>query len=275
MHAVELSAGPIAYRDTGGDGPTLVLVHGLVMDNSLWDAVIARLDDTHRCIAPTLPLGGHRAAMRPTADLGLGGQAALLGEFIDRLGLEDIVLVANDWGGPILTAVDRPDRLTGLALIAVEAFDNIPPGLPGRVAAAIARVPGGVGVAARALRVPRLRRLPITLGWMTATSISDDMARGWTHGLVTDRGVRHDLRRYATTDDTHLLDEACRRLAHLDVPSVVMWSRTDRVMPPDHARRLADLLPRAELIWCEDGRVLLPLDRPDDVANAIRRLAAR
>jgi pimeloyl-ACP methyl ester carboxylesterase len=61
MNQIELSAGTIDYQDTGGDGPTLVLLHGLLMDASLWDDVIADLSVDHRCVAPTLPLGaGHR-----------------------------------------------------------------------------------------------------------------------------------------------------------------------------------------------------------------------
>ncbi len=41
MTQIELSAGTIDYTDTGGDGPVLVLLHGLLMDASLWDGVIA------------------------------------------------------------------------------------------------------------------------------------------------------------------------------------------------------------------------------------------
>ena len=37
MNEIELSAGTIEYQDTGGDGPVLVLLHGLMMDASLWD----------------------------------------------------------------------------------------------------------------------------------------------------------------------------------------------------------------------------------------------
>jgi pimeloyl-ACP methyl ester carboxylesterase len=37
MSEIELSAGTVEYRDTGGDGPVLVLLHGLMMDAALWD----------------------------------------------------------------------------------------------------------------------------------------------------------------------------------------------------------------------------------------------
>jgi pimeloyl-ACP methyl ester carboxylesterase len=59
---LELSAGTIEYEDTGGQGPAIVLLPGLMMDASLWEEVIAALSPDHRCIAPTLPLGAHRHA---------------------------------------------------------------------------------------------------------------------------------------------------------------------------------------------------------------------
>lgn len=70
---IELSAGTIEYQDSGGDGPTLVLLHGLLMDASLWDGTIANLSVDHRCVAPTLPLGAHRHAMHADADLSCPG----------------------------------------------------------------------------------------------------------------------------------------------------------------------------------------------------------
>src|SRR5262249_58071342 len=82
MTQIQLSAGTIEYQDTGGDGPVLVLLHGLMMDATLWDDVIAALSGSHRCVAPTLPLGAHREPMDPGADLSLPGIAGLVAEFL-------------------------------------------------------------------------------------------------------------------------------------------------------------------------------------------------
>jgi pimeloyl-ACP methyl ester carboxylesterase len=99
MKQIELSAGTIEYEDTGGDGPAVVLLHGLMMDASLWDETIAGLSADHRCVALVLPLGAHRHPMHPGADLSLPGIARLVAEFCDRLGLQDVTLVGNDTGG--------------------------------------------------------------------------------------------------------------------------------------------------------------------------------
>src|SRR5216117_1328039 len=98
---IELSAGTLDYQDTG-DGPALVLLHGLLMDSSLWDETITDLSKDHRCVAPTLPFGGHRQPMRPDADLSLPGIARLVAEFLDRLDLRDVTLVGVDTGGALV-----------------------------------------------------------------------------------------------------------------------------------------------------------------------------
>jgi pimeloyl-ACP methyl ester carboxylesterase len=64
MTEVKLSAGSIQYEDTGGEGPVVILCHGLLMTASLWDAVVAELGPGLRRVRPTLPLGAHRQPMR-------------------------------------------------------------------------------------------------------------------------------------------------------------------------------------------------------------------
>ncbi len=54
MPEIELSAGVIEYQDTGGGGPVVVLVHGLLMDGSQWRHVVADLRSDYRCVLPTL-----------------------------------------------------------------------------------------------------------------------------------------------------------------------------------------------------------------------------
>ena len=80
----------------------IVLRHGLMMDASLWDGVIAELSAGHRCVAPTLPFGAHRHAMRADADLSLPGIARLVAELLDRLDLRDVTLVGNDTGSALV-----------------------------------------------------------------------------------------------------------------------------------------------------------------------------
>jgi pimeloyl-ACP methyl ester carboxylesterase len=270
---VELTAGTIEYEDTGGSGPVLVLVHGLLMDGSLWRHVVADLRSGHRCVVPTLPLGGHRQAMRPDADLSLPGQARILSELLDRLDLRDVTLAFNDWGGPILLASsDGADRIGRLVPVSCEAFDNYPPGVPGHMAWLASKVPGGANAALQPLRVRALRRLPITFGWMSKRGVPDDVMDEWLRPVLTQRAIRRDLAKYAggARQARPQLVAATERLAAFDRPALVAWAAQDRVMPPEHGRRLAELLPNARLVEVADSYTLIPEDQPGELARAIR-----
>jgi pimeloyl-ACP methyl ester carboxylesterase len=274
MESTELSAGTIDYEDSGGAGPVIVFAGGLIMDATLWHQVVARLAPAHRCVVPVLPLGGHRRAMKFDADLSLHGLADLLAEFIVRLELNDVILVAVDWGGPQLTAARHPERLSGLVLLPEEAFDNIPPGLPGKFAGVAGRLPGGIFAVAQTLRISPLRRLPMTFGWMAKRPIPNELVASWITGLRTDRLVRRDVAKYVRTSDYDGLNQAAAELAHFELPTLVLWAAQDRVMPPEHGRRLAEQIPDARYVELDDAYTLLPLDCPDDVATHLAAFAA-
>ena len=270
MPIAELSTGPIEYEDTGGDGPVIVPIHGLVMNGAVWREVVADLRSDHRCVVPTLPLGGHRRPMHPDADLSLHGQARLIAELLDHLDLHEVTLIANDWGGPQITAVEHPERLAALVLASCEAFDNIPPGLPGKFAGLAGRMPGGLFVCAQTLRVRALRRLPMTFGWMAKRPVPDDLVRSWIAGLCGDRAVRRDTAKYIRTSDNNGLVDAAEGLRTFDRPVLLAWAAEDRVMPVAHAHRLAALVPDGEVVEIADSYTLLPLDQPAALASAIR-----
>jgi pimeloyl-ACP methyl ester carboxylesterase len=274
MPELELSAGRIDYEDTGGDGPVLVFTHGLVMDASLWRNVVKEVRDDYRCVLPTLPLGAHRHPMRPDADLSMTGIAGLVSEFLERLELTDVTLVVSDWGGPILTASNGgSSRISRLVLTSCEAFDNVPPGLPGRMVALAAKVPGGLNAALQPMRLRPLRRSPMTLGLMTKRPIPHGVTDGWLEPALTQREIRRDLRKYANSAKQGSRDllAATERLKSFGRPALVVWAAEDRVMPREHGRQLADLLPNGRLVEIADSRTLIPEDQPALLASEIRK----
>ncbi|MCE9620885.1 MAG: alpha/beta hydrolase [Actinomycetia bacterium] len=270
---VELAIGPIDVFDSGGSGPVVVLLHGLLMNASLWSTVVEQLPDGIRIIVPTLPMGAHQLPAHADADLSLRGLAAAVVELLDKLDLHDVTLVGNDTGGAIAQLVAASDtaRIGRLVLVSCEAFDNLPPGLTGRAIVLTGRLPAPLfGLVMQQLRLRPLRRLPFTFGWLTR--FGDTTVRAWLQPLLKERNIRRDAVRLlrAIPREKAALAAASEKLADFGRPALVVWAHRDRVMPPAHGRRLADLL-NAPLIEVQDSRTLIPLDQPSVLAEELAR----
>jgi len=274
MATIELSAGTIDYQDAG-TGPVLVFLHGLLMDASLWDDVITGLSPGFRCIAPTLPLGAHHVPMRADADLSMPAIAGLVTEFLDRLDLRDVTLVGNDTGGAlvqlIISQASAAERVQRVVLVSCDAFDNFPPGLTGKTLFLAGRLsPAMFGLFMQQMRLRPVRRLPVAFGWLTKRG--DRATARWMRPILTQPGIRRDTVKVlrAAASDTGLLTRAADGLADFTSPALVIWASQDRVMPPDHGRRLAGILPQGQLVQVDDSYALIPLDQPGRLAQAIR-----
>jgi pimeloyl-ACP methyl ester carboxylesterase len=273
MPEIELTAGTIEYEDSGDEGPVLVLLGGLIMDASVWDPLVAELRGEFRCVAPTLPLGAHRKAMRPDADLSLPGFARMIAELLERLDLREATLVTNDHAAALVLAGGGDPALARVARLVIsscESFENYPPGLPGKNARATAWLPGGAFLAGQAMRFGALRRSPIGFGWMAKHPLPEALLDRWFAPLQQQRGVRRDFRRYVTGGRRREMVEFCERLRGFTRPTLVVWTPEDKVQRPEHGRRFAELLPDARLVEIADSYTLIMRDQPRAFARAIR-----
>lgn len=83
--------------------------------------------------------------------------------------------------------------------------------------------------------------------------------------------MRRDLKTYASTRfDKAEMVAATEALARFDGPALVLWGSEDKVMPPGHGRRIAELLPNGRLVEVDDAYVLLSEDQPALVARHLR-----
>ena len=185
----------------------------------------------------------------------------VVADFLDTLGLE-----ASPWC-TATGAVGCSSPRTGTtarrppSILPCEAFDNFPPGLPGKMVGIATRMPGGIQFACRQLRVGWLRRLPPLFGQMARHPVPDDLVRAWTEPLLSDPGIRRDLRAYClSTFDKPELVRATEALRGFKGDALVLWSPDNRMMPPEHGPRLAGLLPAGRYAEVPGAYVLSMLD---------------
>jgi hypothetical protein len=90
------------------------------------------------------------------------------------------------------------------------------------------------------LRLRPLRRLPMTLGWMSKRPVPAEVMDRWFRPVQTSREIRRDLRKYSLSiPPKKVLLGWHEGLRSFDRPALVVWASEDRVMPPEHGRRLA------------------------------------
>ncbi|MFL5872890.1 MAG: alpha/beta fold hydrolase [Solirubrobacterales bacterium] len=275
MPEIEVTAGPIDYGDSGGDGRPIVFIGGLPHDEALWDGVIAELAPKFRCLTPVLPLGAQRKPLRRDADLSLVGLGRIVTDFLERLDLRDAIVCFNDWGGAqTMISHGGAERVGAFVLVSCETDNNYPPGIAGRIAALSGFMPGGFGVMRFALSSPALRKLPFTYGRMSKRGVSDELMHRWLQPLKR-REIRRDTGRYVR-DVRHGRREiraATEKLSSFERPVLVVWDAEGTMMPNREGRRLADSFPNSTYVELPDCFTLIPIDQPVALANEIRKFA--
>ena len=82
---IELHGHPVSYR-LAGDGPLLVLIHGITSSSANWLPVMPLLAEHYTVLAPDLL--GHGASAKPKGDYSLGAYASLVRDTMAALGLD-------------------------------------------------------------------------------------------------------------------------------------------------------------------------------------------
>ena len=125
MQTAELNGTTIAYADTGGKGPVVILSHGFLMDHSMFDAQVEALRATHRVVTwDERGFGGTRA----TGDFTYWDSARDVLALMDHLGIESAVVGGMSQGGflSLRVALTAPERVTALILIDTQAGTEDP-----------------------------------------------------------------------------------------------------------------------------------------------------
>jgi pimeloyl-ACP methyl ester carboxylesterase len=266
---VELTAGPVHYRERG-EGEPIVLVHPMIVNGDMWRKVVPALAGSYRCIAPDWPLGGHEAPMKPDADLSPPGMARVVADFLEALRLDRVTLVGNDTGGAFaqLVAAYHPERLARLVLITCDAFENFPPPAA-KPLVWFAHVPGSAAAARLLTRSRRVRRSPLCFGGLTKRPFEPQIELSYLSITRAPARVRRDCRKALRGLNPRHTLAAAERLPGFQKPALVIWSAEDRYFPVEHAHRLGELLPDSRVEVLDDCYTFVAEDRPDRLAELI------
>lgn len=249
----------IRYVDTG-NGPPVVLLHGLGASIYSWHAVIEPIAaEGYRVIA--FDNRGFGFSSRPAEGYGNADYVQLLGALLDSLGVGQATLVGHSMGAQIAAefALAHPDRVRGLALLA-------PSGLGVRVPwmLAAARLPL-VGPL-----IAGLRGRWVT-GWILRSTYADP-------SLVTEADVDQYYAPVAQADFGRALRGVLRayrfdalkgRVDSLRTPTLLLWGRRDPIIPLDFGRRFAAALPRVAFVALPETGHVLPEEAPERVTELL------
>jgi pimeloyl-ACP methyl ester carboxylesterase len=242
---IELHGKLVSY-ELAGDGPAIVLIHGITSSSRTWRSVMGGLAERYTVVAPDLL--GHGRSGKPRGDYSLGAYASGIRDLLSLLGISRVTVVGHSLGGGIAMqfAYQFPDRLERLVLV-----DSGGLGEEVSVALRAATLPGAELVlplmfspltrdAGRAVgRV--LGRLGLKASANVrgvvegVDSLADaDARRAFVHtarAVIDPRGQRVDAR-----DRLYL---------SRDVPTMLIWGAADRIIPVEHGRRAHELMPHS------------------------------
>lgn len=269
VEEITLHGHRVSYR-TGGEGPVLLLIHGITGTSEQWNDAFPLLAEHHTVVAPDLL--GHGESAKPRGDYSLGAYAVMIRDLMIALGHHRATVVGHSLGGGIALqfAYEYPVFTERLAVVSSGGL-----GREVHLLLRAATLPGAelvlplmahervlsVGILAGQL----LRRL----GLDAAPDLTE-MARGYASLGDADarQAFLHTLRavlepggqRVSATDRLYLAGM---------VPTLIMWGRRDPLIPCAHAESAHRAMPGSELEIFESSGHFPHIDQPVRFARAL------
>ncbi|HVP02189.1 MAG TPA: alpha/beta fold hydrolase [Solirubrobacteraceae bacterium] len=247
LRVIALHGHDVACR-VAGEGPALVLLHGIASDSGIWSAVLPGLAERHTVIAPDLP--GHGMSDKPRGDYSLGALACGVRDLLAALGVERASLVGHSLGGGVAMqlAYQFPERVERLVLVSSGGL--------GREVHALLRaatLPGAEQALALLGRIGVLGAGAAAAGAVGRIGLrpSPDIA-GIAESIAT---LADDGTRRAFLDTARaIIDPGGQRVGALDrlylaagMPTLILWGARDPLIPVSHAYAAHELMPHSSL----------------------------
>jgi pimeloyl-ACP methyl ester carboxylesterase len=270
-HFVTTSDGARLHVVAAGEGPPVLLVHGVTLSSAIFAPLLRELRTTNRVLC--LDLRGHGASSTGEGALDFERQADDLAEVIDALGASGCTLVGHSMGGMIAQVLLARGRtaLDGRVgrFVALDTST-------GPLSTSAARKRFGQPLerlAGAALTRSSERGTSLFPGedaavWLTRASFGStpgaaavELARSQTQSMAP-RTMAGLLGPLAAFDSRPLLES-------IDVPTTVVVGSRDLLTPPRQARRLAAGIPGADLVVIKGAGHMVMLEATEALADVI------
>ncbi len=266
---IELHGHRVIYR-IAGDGPPVVLIHGMVNSSKHWEEVALRLADRYTVVAPDLLGHGDSAAVR--GDYSLGAHACSIRDLLTTIGIERATVVGHSLGGGIAMQFfyQFPQRVERLALISSGGLGHeVSPMLRG------AALPG----AATGIWLVANRRVRAAL-----ESAGERMrARGSRKGVYLQAVARAmrplqdaAARRAFVQTLRSVIDVRGQHVSAIDrlyllgeLPTLIVWGGRDNTIPMEHGLAAHELIPNSRFVTLPKAAHFPNIEDPQGLADAL------
>ncbi|MBN8867600.1 MAG: alpha/beta fold hydrolase [Solirubrobacterales bacterium] len=244
---IEIHGQPVTYHRMG-EGPPILLIHGITSSSRTWKSVMPRLAKRFTVIAPDLL--GHGRSAKPKGDYSLGAYASGIRDLMVALDLPKANVVGHSLGGGIAMqfAYQFPQRVSRLTLVDTGGI-----GREVNIALRAATLPGAE-YALPLLFSPTLHDAGLKVRGILAgiglrgSADVEGVAEGFASLTEADarRAFLHTVR--AVIDPAGQRVSAADRLyLTRDIPSLIVWGDNDRIIPLSHAELAHELMPGSRL----------------------------
>ena len=268
-HEVDLHGHRAVYR-VAGDGPTVVLIHGMINSSRHWEPVALKLAETHRVVAPDLI--GHGDAATPRGDYSLGAHAASIRDLLTAIGVERATIVGHSLGGGVAMQFfyQFPQRTERLVLISSGGLGHeVSPLLRG------AALPGSATLLRAVSRPWLVGALAGAGGTLRRQGNSSGVylqavARA-LQPLQESGSRRAFLQTLRSVIDVHGQKVSARDRLYLlgDMPTLIVWGERDRTIPIEHGREAAQAIPNCRFESLPRAAHFPNLEDPDGLASLL------
>lgn len=263
------------FRDWGGNGRPVVLLHGLASSCHIWDLVAPRLAENFSVIA--LDQRGHGLSDKPETGYDFSTVAADLMGVIEKRGLQNPVIVGHSWGADVALefSVAYPEVASGVCFVDGGMIEpSARPGMTREKAREDMAPPVFTGMTAHALRERfqnRVRPFPLPVEF---DQILMSNFEALEDGTVRTRLSRENHLRIIDALWEHYPSQLYSRVPCPALMMPARMSNDDSVAERTFRRqesvtRAQELLPKVKVVWLEDSIHDVPVQRPELVADTI------